>query len=152
MGYVILYCVKHIEADPEKTISKVRDIIFRETFEAKVSAAIPEAFKKIREAATPQLFIRPGAYVAAKPRADHGDAIHGEHIAAACAAAGGAGDRNPGPPPPTESIVGPPAPTPPETPPGALQLPGFSPPSEPPAPPTGVFPNRGTRDYHDKSE
>ena len=149
-GFVILYCVKHIEADPEKTISKVRDIIFRETFEAKVSAAIPEAFKKIREAATPQLFIRPEPMSLPSPGLTTGMPYMASHRRRLRRR------RRSRPKPRARRRQ--------RSPSlarllqrhlkrrlGGYSLPGILPPSEPPAPPTGVFPNRA-KGLPDKSE
>jgi parvulin-like peptidyl-prolyl isomerase len=56
--FVILKCVKHIEADTTKRMEDVHMELHKEIFEQKLAQEVPRVFQELRKAASPVVFLR----------------------------------------------------------------------------------------------
>lgn len=56
---VILKCVKHLPATQNKSFAAERSELYSAVFERKLNKTIPEAFKEMKDAATPQILLEP---------------------------------------------------------------------------------------------
>ena len=56
--FVILKCVKHIDADTTKRMEDVHETLYKEIFDQKLAQEIPKVFQEMRKQAAPVVFLR----------------------------------------------------------------------------------------------
>jgi PPIC-type PPIASE domain len=56
--FVILKCVKHIDADTTKRMEDVHETLYKEIFDQKLAQEVPKVFQEMRKQAAPVVFLR----------------------------------------------------------------------------------------------